>query len=245
MERKGGGALHLNVSVPKEKRRPGAPKGNRNAAGHGAPKGNKNAVGNKGGAPRRNKNAIKTGLHETIWLDCLDEKEQALLEQVDTDEMVQVEQSILALSIMEYRMFERLRKLMDGVTEKERRIVSQCKEKGEIVFVTDDVSGEKKMVYRDKPELVITEIAETEFRKIDDILKQEKALLEVQSRKGRQLELKHKLQMEQEKLQLERKRVEIMAMRAGDFGGEEDTGDTDSYYEALKGQLGRVWSDDS
>lgn len=237
------GVIDNAVTVEKPKKKMGPPKGNRNAAGHGAPKGNTNAVGNNGGAPKRNKNAVKTGKYETIWLDCLNEKEQALVNQINTDEMVQVEQSIKALSIMEYRMFERLRKLTDGVTEKERRIVSECKKKGEIVLMTDS-NGESKMVYRDKPELVITEITETEYRKIDDILKQEKALLDVQSRKGRHIELKHKLQIEYERLHLERKRVEIMARRAGDLSDDEPQNNMDSYYEALKGQLGKVWSED-
>ncbi|WKY47159.1 hypothetical protein Q5O24_12435 [Eubacteriaceae bacterium ES3] len=46
------------------KNRRGAPKGNKNAAGHGAPCGNKNAKGY--GAPVGNSNALKTGIHEHI-----------------------------------------------------------------------------------------------------------------------------------------------------------------------------------
>jgi hypothetical protein len=42
-------------------RRPGAPKGNKNAVGHGAPRGNKNGVGH--GAPRGNRNAVKFGVY--------------------------------------------------------------------------------------------------------------------------------------------------------------------------------------
>jgi hypothetical protein len=42
-------------------RRPGAPKGNRNALGHGAPRGNHNARGH--GAPRGNRNAWKFGIY--------------------------------------------------------------------------------------------------------------------------------------------------------------------------------------
>lgn len=231
------------VTIENPKKKKGPPFGSHNARGHGAPKGNKNALGNKGGAPKRNKNARKTGLYETIWLDCLDENEKAIYEQIDTDEMVQVEQSIKRLGIIEYRMFARLRKLIDGATEKERRIVSECKDKGEIVFVTDE-AGAPKMVYRDKPELVIMEITETEYRRIDDILRQEKALLELQGNKARQLALKHKLQMEQAKLQLERRRVEIMAVRAGDFGDKEDNGDAmQSFIDALKGQAAEVWDE--
>ena len=96
----------------------GAPKGNKNAVGHGAPKGNKNAVGNNGGAPLRNVNALKTGEYETIWLDCLSPEEQDLYEQIDTDELVQIEQTIRLLTIMERRKLVRIQQLIDGLTEK-------------------------------------------------------------------------------------------------------------------------------
>ena len=43
------------------RRRPGAPKGNKNALGHGAPRGNKNGLGH--GAPRGNRNALKFGVY--------------------------------------------------------------------------------------------------------------------------------------------------------------------------------------
>jgi hypothetical protein len=42
-------------------RRPGAPKGNKNAQGRGAPRGNKNGLGH--GAPRGNRNALKFGIY--------------------------------------------------------------------------------------------------------------------------------------------------------------------------------------
>ena len=42
-------------------RRPGAPKGNKNALGHGAPRGNRNGVGH--GAPRGNTNALTFGVY--------------------------------------------------------------------------------------------------------------------------------------------------------------------------------------
>ena len=58
-----GALLNSKGSVPKR----GAPKGNKNAAGHGAPVGNKNAVGNRGGpgGPVGNNKAMTHGLFAT------------------------------------------------------------------------------------------------------------------------------------------------------------------------------------
>lgn len=195
----------------------GAPKGNKNAVGHGAPKGNKNAVGNNGGAPLRNVNALKTGEYETIWLDCLSPEEQDLYEQIDTDELVQIEQTIRLLTIIERRKLVRIQQLIDGLTEKEIKILSQRQNKGEIIQVYRD-DGDPYYQHRDKYEMIVAEMTETEFRKIDDIIKQEQILLSVQERKAKQLQLKHKLEVdrkrlalviEEQKLRIEKLKIEV------------------------------------
>lgn len=192
----------------------GAPKGNKNAVGHGAPKGNKNAVGNNGGAPLRNVNALKTGEYETIWLDCLSPEEQDLYEQIDTDELVQIEQTIRLLTIMERRKLVRIQQLIDGLTEKEIKILSQRQNKGEIIQVYKD-DGDPSYQHRDKYEMIVAEMTETEFRKIDDIIKQEQILLSVQERKAKQLQLKHKLEVDRKRLALEERRIDILAEKSG------------------------------
>lgn len=195
----------------------GTPKGNKNAVGHGAPKGNKNAVGNNGGAPLRNVNALKTGEYETIWLDCLSPEEQDLYEQIDTDELVQIEQTIRLLTIMERRKLVRIQQLIDGLTEKEIKILSQRQNKGEIIQVYKD-DGDPYYQHRDKYEMIVAEMTETEFRKIDDIIKQEQIVLSVQERKAKQLQLKHKLEVdrkrlalviEEQKLRIEKLKIEV------------------------------------
>ena len=211
----------LNSNVTNENKgnvtKKGAPKGNKNAVGHGAPKGNKNAVGNNGGAPLRNVNALKTGEYETIWLDCLSPEEQDLYEQIDTDELVQIEQTIRLLTIMERRKLVRIQQLIDGLTEKEIKILSQRQNKGEIIQVYKD-DGDPSYQHRDKYEMIVAEMTETEFRKIDDIIKQEQILLSVQERKAKQLQLKHKLEVdrkrlalviEEQKLRIEKLKIEV------------------------------------
>ena len=212
------GKLNSNVTIANGNvTKKGAPKGNKNAVGHGAPKGNKNAVGNNGGAPLRNVNALKTGEYETIWLDCLSPEEQDLYEQIDTDELVQIEQTIRLLTIMERRKIVRIQQLIDGLTEKEIKILSQRQNKGEIIQVYKD-DGDPSYQHRDKYEMIVAEMTETEFRKIDDIIKQEQILLSVQERKAKQLQLKHKLEVdrkrlalviEEQKLRIEKLKIEV------------------------------------
>ena len=212
------GKLNSNVTIANGNvTKKGAPKGNKNAVGHGAPKGNKNAVGNNGGAPLRNVNALKTGEYETIWLDCLSPEEQDLYEQIDTDELVQIEQTIRLLTIMERRKLVIIQQLIDGLTEKEIKILSQRQNKGEIIQVYKD-DGDPSYQHRDKYEMIVAEMTETEFRKIDDIIKQEQILLSVQERKAKQLQLKHKLEVdrkrlalviEEQKLRIEKLKIEV------------------------------------
>src|SRR5947209_5121194 len=75
---------NVTDSISNVTKRKGAPKGNKFAAGHGPPKGSKNAAGNKGGngGPSRNTKAIKTGEHQSLWMDALTNEEQEQLQRV-------------------------------------------------------------------------------------------------------------------------------------------------------------------
>jgi len=182
-----------NGNVTKKK---GAPKGNINAAGHGAPRGNKNAVGNRGGpgGPFGNKKAVTTGEYESIWFDCLTEEEQALCGAINTDTLAQVEGDIRLTTFRERRMMERIRRLMDGLTEKERKVLHELQTQKNPVEVYDEKTASSKVVMVPETKLVVTEITEIECRTIDDILKVEEALTRVQDKKTRQLALKHSIE---------------------------------------------------
>ncbi len=172
----------------------GAPFGNQNAKGHGAPKGNKNAFGNNGGAPKGNKNSVTTGEYESIWVDMLTEEEQVLCSTINTDTLSQIEEDIRLITLRERRMMERIRKLMDGLTEKERKVLSELQTQKTPVTLYDEKTGTSQVVMVPETKLVITEITETECRAIDDILKIEEALTRVQDKKTRQLALKHSIE---------------------------------------------------
>lgn len=204
------GALHLE----KKKKSGGAPKGNQNAKGHGAPKGNKNAKGNRGGAPPRNTNAVTTGEYRTVWVDYLDEEERAFYESVDTSAESQIDHAIRILAMKERWAIQTIHDLRSGLSEKEKKILAARKEKGEIVKVYDE-TGKYTLQYRDQPEMIITEITEKEFRKIDDILKQEEILLKIQNAKTKQIALLHKINIDNRRLALdqEKSRVDVAAKR--------------------------------
>lgn len=228
-ELKGSAPLEGKGSAPRR----GAPKGNKNAVGNrgGAPPGNQNARGNRGGpgGPPGNKKAVTTGEHETIWFDSLEEDEQELLEQVDTDPVQQANEAILLLSIRERRMLQRIRRLMEGLTEKQRRVLWELKGIKEVMSVHDERTGQTKTIPITKHQLVESEIEETEYRAIDDIIKLEEALTRVQDKKLKAIELKNKLIAIDEEKQV---RTAILQIELQKLQGAE--GATASWADALK-----------
>ncbi|MDT8979993.1 phage terminase small subunit [Paenibacillus sp. chi10] len=239
-------ALNSNVTNESNSnvtKRRGAPKGNKNAVGNsgGAPKGNQNAKGNRGGngGPYGNKKAVTTGEYETIWMDALDEDELVLIDQVDTDPIQQANESILLLTIRERRMLKRIGLLMDGLTEKQRRVLSELKTIKDVMTVHDEKTGLTKSVPISRTEMVETEIEETEFRAIDDIIKLEEALTRVQGQKIKAIELKNKLIDEERRVRVEKLKFELQMLRGGDADQVED----DGFIEALKGKIAEVWAD--
>ncbi|BFH66239.1 hypothetical protein J27TS7_10850 [Paenibacillus dendritiformis] len=222
-----------NSNVTNRRRGPGAPKGNKNAVGNrgGAPKGNQNAVGNKGGTggPYGNKKAVTTGEYETIWMDALEEDEQELVEQVDTDPVQQADEAIKLLTIRERRMLQRIGKLMNGLSETQRRVLSELKAIKDVMTVHDEKTGVTKTVPITRTEMVESEIEETEYRAIDDIIKLEEALTRVQDKKLKAIELMNKLIAIDEEKQV---RTAILQIELQKLQGAE--GATASWTDALR-----------
>jgi uncharacterized protein YjcR len=74
-----------------------------------------------GGAPKGNKNALKTGEHETILYDQLDEDERELWQAVDTDHLAQVNKQIRTNKVRQRRMMARIQRIKgEGMTLVER-----------------------------------------------------------------------------------------------------------------------------
>lgn len=229
---KGNVTNESNSNVTNRKK-PGAPKGNKNALGNrgGAPPGNKNAEGNKGGpgGPIGNKKAVTTGEYETIWMDALEEDEQELVEQVDTDPVQQADEAIKLLTIRERRMLQRIGKLMKGLTEKQRRVLNELKAIKDVMTVHDEKTGGTKTVPITRTEMVESEIEETEYRAIDDIIKLEEALTRVQDKKLKAIDLMNRLIQHDEEKQV---RTEILRIELQKLQGAE--GATAGWTDALQ-----------
>ncbi|MRN56827.1 phage terminase small subunit [Paenibacillus monticola] len=237
---KGSAPLESKGNAPHNR---GAPKGNANAIGNrgGAPPGNQNAKGNRGGSggPEGNKKAVTTGEHETIWMDTLTESEQQLIDQVDTDPIIQANESLYLLTIRERRMMQRIKVLMDGLSEKERSVLYELKAIKEVGILHDEKTGITKKIPHSRNEMVESRIEEKEYRKLDDILKLEEALTRIQDKKIRAIDLKNRLTDEEKQIRIETMRYELQMLR----GGGNDDFEDDGFIDALKGKALEVWND--
>jgi uncharacterized protein YjcR len=150
-----------------------------------------------GGAPpekmKRNTNAVKTGEYQSIWMDALTPEQADVLNRIDLDPIRQADDEIRLLAWREREMMLRIRRLTEGLTEKQRRVLQERKTIKEPVQVHDEKSGETKTFIRTRDELVTTEIEETEYRAIEDILALEEALTRVQDKKLKAIQLKAQL----------------------------------------------------
>ncbi|MGF6357104.1 uncharacterized protein YjcR [Paenibacillus sp. 4624] len=242
-----GWAAELNSNVTIETisnvTKRGAPKGNKNAVGNrgGAPPGNKRAVGNKGGngGPYGNKKAVTTGEYESIWLDALEDDERGLVDLIDTDPIQQADEAIMKFEIRERRMLLRIKRLTDGLTERERRVLYELKSIKEAMTVHDEISGKTKTVPYTRTELVESEIEEKTFRQIDDIISLEEALTRVQDKKLKAIELKARLLDEEKRVRIEMLKHELMIKRGG---SEPDEVEDDGFMAALRGRAAEVWA---
>ncbi|WOQ71410.1 phage terminase small subunit [Bacillus stratosphericus] len=183
-------------SAPKSKgsapKRPGAPKGSKNAKGNKggkAPPGNQNAKGNTGGAPKGNKNSFKTGEYETIMFEYMDEKEQKLFTEVETDPLYQIDLSIRLLSVRETRMMRLITKYENGLTDKQRTVLQQMRKMKDVVQAPDK-NGLIKAVPITNERLAVVQIEETDSPLLEKILSIEDALTRVTAQRDKAIRQK-------------------------------------------------------
>ncbi|WP_108994231.1 terminase, partial [Paenibacillus agaridevorans] len=210
-------AADLNSNVTNETnsnvtKRKGAPKGNKNAIGNkgGAPRGNQNAKGNRGGlgGPPGNKKAVTTGEHESIWFDTLDEDEQELLGEIDTDPVAQASETIALLAIRERRMLHRIKKLTEGLSETQRRELQQLRTIKEAIPVHDERTGKMKTVVSTRDELVVAEIEEKTVSTVERILQTEEGLTRVQAQKLKAIKLLYEISSPEQQARVDKLRGE-------------------------------------
>lgn len=184
-------------SAPKSKgsapKRTGAPKGSKNARGNKggkAPPGNQNAKGNRGGAaPKGNKNSFKTGEYETIMFEYMDEKEQKLFTEIETDPLYQIDLSIRLLSVRETRMMRLITKYENGLTDKQRTVLQQMRKMKDVVQAPDK-NGLIKAVPITNERLAVVQIEETDSPLLEKILSIEDALTRVTAQRDKAIRQK-------------------------------------------------------
>lgn len=126
--------------------------------------------GARGGAPKNNKNGLKTGEHEAIWIDTLEEEEKELIDKVTLDKIKQIDNEIKLTEIRERRMLQRIQKLKDG------ELITTIAKAG------IDRGQETKLIEKEE---VLSRIQSIE-----------EALTRVQNNKIRLIETKHKLELD-------------------------------------------------
>ncbi|MEC0777637.1 terminase, partial [Bacillus licheniformis] len=101
-----------------------------------------------------------------------------------------IDLTIRELSLRERRMMQRISRIENGLSEKQRRVLQQMRKVKDIVQ-TPDKNGLVKPVPVMNERLVVTEIEETEMRAIDDILNIEEALTRVTDKRLKAIRQKY------------------------------------------------------
>ncbi|MCV0026921.1 phage terminase small subunit [Bacillus subtilis] len=178
-------------------KRPGAPKGSKNAKGNKggkAPPGNQNAKGNRGGAaPKGNKNSVRTGEYESILFDFMDDTEKELFGQIETDPLYQIDITIRELSLRERRMMQRISRIENGLNETQRRVLQQLRKVKDIVPTKDQKTGLVKHQALMNERLVVTEIEEVSEPSVDKILRLEEAMTRVTDKRLKAIRQKYEM----------------------------------------------------
>ena len=190
----------------------------------GAQPGNKNSSG----GPPGNKKAVTTGEFETLLFDCLDLEEQRLVQAVPEDKQTLLMQEIQLLTVRERRMLKRIELLRNAADEENKVIV------GETGMTA---VGHKKGLEKDKETDLL------EYRgKLGQIQNIEDALTRVQARKQAAIDALHRYGVDDTRLEIETKRLEMAARKLGDLDEEEQ--EDDGFLEALDSSAADDWRND-
>lgn len=215
----------------------------------GAPPGNQNAKGNKGNKqaspPSGNKNALKTGEYETIFADYLTEEEKDLYSNLNDDPFFVMSEEVRLLKIRQRRMMKRIADAEAGLNERELEKLYELR--GRKTLVESKKSGQKIQV--EVPDLVLTEMKEHSFRKIEDVLTIEEALTRVSAQLQRAVKQMNEiilnenrrtlLDRQSEKLDVEIRRLK---MQIDDLDPEEI--EDDGFLAALEAEGEELWPEE-
>jgi len=190
---------------------------------------------------------LKTGEYETIFADYLTEEEKDLYSNLNDDPFFVMSEEVRLLKIRQRRMMKRIADAEAGLNERELEKLYELR--GRKTLVESKKSGQKIQV--EVPDLVLTEMKEHSFRKIEDVLSIEEALTRVSAQLQRAVKQMNEILLNEnrrtlfdrqsEKLDVEIRRLKI---QNGDMTPEEIA--DDGFIDAIKNVATdrEVWGDD-
>lgn len=162
-----------------------------------------------------NKNAVTTGEFESIFFDTLEDDEIKLINNIEIEKRNLLTQEIQLLTVRERRMLKRIANLKN----KEMTLKSY-----------------KTGIERD---------ADTDLKEFESNLIQiqniEEALTRIQDRKQKSIDLLHKFDIDEAKIDIAVMKTELAILKQGEDEGEIED---DGFIEALNAQAKEVWNDD-
>lgn len=162
-----------------------------------------------------NKNAVTTGEFESIFFDTLEDDEIKLVDSIEIEKRNLLIHEIQLLTVRERRMLKRIAVL-----------------KNKEITLKSYKTGIEKDADTDLKEF------ETALNQIQNI---EEALTRVQEKKQKAIDLLHKFDVDEAKLDLEVMKTELAILKQG---GDEGPVEDDGFIDALNAQVDEAWNDD-
>lgn len=164
-------------------RKRGGQKGNKNS------KGKRNAAGSHKGAPPGNKNAEKDGAYSAVFLDSLTEEEKKLVEGTPLEVRAALEHEMKVLKFRE-------NKILSKIADYEK-----TEEGAMYLSATTEIRGKNNTTMR---------FSDSAFKRIQSL---QEALYKVQGRIAKIADSLRAMEEHADRLELERKRLEVLSMR--------------------------------
>lgn len=188
--------------VPEKKKNERSEKKKANVRKPGAPKGNKNAEG--AGAPEGNQNALKHGGYAAVYWDVLTEEEKEMIGEVPTNEKALLIEQIQLFAVREWRLMKAINKYsavkggqyVSGVTNFEDRRKFKTPEEEESYKKAVEKKVKKGERLPGERQSIQTSTGAT----IDLVARLERELTSVQSKKTKAIDSLIRLRLENRKL---------------------------------------------
>ena len=166
----------------------------------GAPRGNKNAAGHAPSTPKRNKNAETHGAYSKVYWDTLDDEERGMIESMGDSEEEHLLMQLQMFSIRERRLMQRIKHYRELEAENHGLSVKAASKTKKVEDVTD-FDGESVGAGKYKK---VTETSVTHTEAVmNSIMALEAELTKAQRAKTKAIEALSRLRTESQKMENE------------------------------------------